>query len=711
MPHPLPKVTEDFLAYGAPNGHRNDSLKDAACQIRDARYTEDQCLSLVEAICDQIGLPPGEVRATVHSVYSQAPREPIKDGHAAPAERRRARYTYRNDRKPPSTMLPRPLAAPAAESDAIPLPEPLADGARLLIATLFREKEKVRIIKGVKAEDGKEHPRDEGTFLEREIWAKLLDKYEGQPNGFLSTEDGSGIYIGINPTCGPRDSDVTAYRHALLEWDHLPFEQQWSIIVKNKLPCAAVIHSGGRSLHAIVRVNAENAEQFKERVEILLAHFKATGIDAQNKGPARMTRFPECARGTGRQKLLAVNIGAPDFATWWDDVNTPERLEIDSMADFDPLSDPNSVLGQRWLCRKAMAILQGQSGIGKSSLLMQMAVSWALNKDFYGIRSNRPLKSLIVQAENDTGDMSEMFQGVCEKLGYPLRNADGTPNAENRKYFAQYIDIRREACKTSQAFVDMVHRLIVRTKPDIVWADPLLTYIGDDVSKQVVVSHFLRSMLNPIIEATGVIWIWAHHTPKPSTDSKSKAHWTEKDMAYSGFGSSELVNAPRETMTLYHPMRAPAGVFAFTTSKRSGSGLLDFNGQPTKTVYLKHCEDRRTNGSKIIFWERSDYDPNVKPARKPKDQDDDPPAGAPPEASAASQKKPGRPAEFEFPVDDFLATLAGRSVRASVIEEEIKDMLGCSASTAERHWLKTVRQLLAYDPETKLYSLKPTTTA
>lgn len=710
MPHPLPKVTEDFLKYGAPKGQRNDALKDAACQIRDARYTEDQCLSLVGPICEQIGLPAVEVRKTVNSIFSQPPRDPIKDGQAAPAERRRERYTYRNDRKPPASMVSRPLATPAADDTPIPIPEPLPDGARLLITTLFREKEEIRIVKGVKGEDGHEHPRDEGSFQDREVWLKLLDKYDGKPS-FFTTDDGSGIYIGINPTGGPRDSDVTAYRHCLLEWDDLPLDQQWTLIVKNKLPCAAVVHSGGRSLHAVVRVNAENADQFQERVEILQAHFKATGIDPQNKGPARLTRWPECPRGAAVQKLLAVNIGPPDFATWWDDVNTPERLEIDSMADFDPLSDPNSVLGQRWLCRKAMAILQGQSGIGKSSLLMQMAVSWALNKDFYGIRSTRPLKSLIVQAENDTGDMSEMFQGVCEKLGYPLRNEDGTPHTENRNYFRQYIDIRREACKTSDVFIEMMHRLIIRTKPDIVWADPLLTYIGDDVSKQVVVSHFLRSMLNPIIEATGVIWIWAHHTPKPSTDSKSKAHWTEKDMAYSGFGSSELVNAPRETITLYHPGYAPAGVFALTTSKRSGSGMQDKDGKFTKTIFLKHCEDRRTNGSKIIFWERSDYDPNVKPPRKPKAQDDDPPTGAPPEASAASQKKPGRPAEFEFPIDEFLATLAGRAVKATLIEEEIRDMLGCSPATANRHWLKTVRQLLAYDPETKLYSLKPTTNA
>ena len=43
---------------------------------------------------------------------------------------------------------------------------------------------------------------------------------------------------------------------------------------------------------------------------------------------------------------------------------------------------------------------------------MQMAVSWALGKEVFGIKPVKPLKSLLIQAENDFGDVSEMLRGT-----------------------------------------------------------------------------------------------------------------------------------------------------------------------------------------------------------------------------------------------------------------------------------------------------------
>ena len=59
-----------------------------------------------------------------------------------------------------------------------------------------------------------------------------------------------------------------------------------------------------------------------------------------------------------------------------------------------------------------LSLFVGQSGIGKSSLAMQMAVSWALGKEVFGIKTVKPLKSLLIQAGNDFGDVSEMLRGT-----------------------------------------------------------------------------------------------------------------------------------------------------------------------------------------------------------------------------------------------------------------------------------------------------------
>ena len=61
-----------------------------------------------------------------------------------------------------------------------------------------------------------------------------------------------------------------------------------------------------------------------------------------------------------------------------------------------------------------------------------------------------------------------------------------------------------ESVNTGERFTDAMRHLIGKHKPDLVWLDPLLSFIGDDVSKQDVCSYFLRNLLNPISFPAGV---------------------------------------------------------------------------------------------------------------------------------------------------------------------------------------------------------------
>ena len=69
-------------------------------------------------------------------------------------------------------------------------------------------------------------------------------------------------------------------------------------------------------------------------------------------------------------------------------------------------NDPNELLRYRYLCRGGGLLLVGPTGIGKSSLSMQLMLLWALGRAALGIQPARPLKSLLIQAENDDGDLS-----------------------------------------------------------------------------------------------------------------------------------------------------------------------------------------------------------------------------------------------------------------------------------------------------------------
>jgi len=86
---PLPQVTLDYLSKGAQMGSRNRTLFDAACQFRDAGYSQAEAEAQLVAryVADGTGSEnpaarEREARATIASAYHQAPRDPIGEREA-----------------------------------------------------------------------------------------------------------------------------------------------------------------------------------------------------------------------------------------------------------------------------------------------------------------------------------------------------------------------------------------------------------------------------------------------------------------------------------------------------------------------------------------------------------------------------------------------------------------------------------------------------
>ena len=74
-----------------------------------------------------------------------------------------------------------------------------------------------------------------------------------------------GAWIRFNPLDGDgvKNENITKFRFALVESDTLPVAEQDIVFRKLELPIAALVHSGGKSLHAIVRVDAENYDEYR----------------------------------------------------------------------------------------------------------------------------------------------------------------------------------------------------------------------------------------------------------------------------------------------------------------------------------------------------------------------------------------------------------------------------------------------------------------
>jgi hypothetical protein len=182
-----------------------------------------------------------------------------------------------------------------------------------LISQLFEQGEHVNIVADhALTPDGKARPNGPGVTHDQNVWqGRLLDPLPPSPAGYWlrmnpcrATGSGQGGAI--------TDADVIALRFALVEIDGLPLDLQLALLARLPLPIAALITSGGRSIHAWVRVDAQAADEYKQATAQLLGLLARFGVDGKNKNPSRLSRLPGVTRtiggdADGMQDLLFLN--------------------------------------------------------------------------------------------------------------------------------------------------------------------------------------------------------------------------------------------------------------------------------------------------------------------------------------------------------------------------------------------------------------------
>jgi AAA domain len=76
------------------------------------------------------------------------------------------------------------------------------------------------------------------------------------------------------------------------------------------------------------------------------------------------------------------------------------------------INPDDTLLGNRWLCRGGGVFIVAPSGHGKSVLTAQAAIEWGCGRVSFGIKPAKALRSLVIQAEDDEGDIIEMSRIV-----------------------------------------------------------------------------------------------------------------------------------------------------------------------------------------------------------------------------------------------------------------------------------------------------------
>ena len=308
---------------------------------------------------------------------------------------------------------------------------------------------------------------------------------------------------------------------------------------------------------------------------------KATDPDTLLEHYARLAEQRKAARGD------------KDMGEWFD---------LEALDNFNPLEDKTVLVGKarRWLCEGYAVSIVGFSGTGKSSLMMQIATSWALGQSVFGLAPVRALRTLILQAENDFGDCAEAWQGSTIKM----TESDKAKLRDN-------LAIVRDSKHIGSAFPEFLERLIIRHQAEVVWIDPLLAYAGFDIADQCLTTEWLRTQVDPVLKRTKAAMIYMHHTTKPKSADDLDS-MTPQQLAYLGAGSAEWTNYSRDAGFLFRTKGEPAR-YKFGFSKRASRCMLeDVDGQRSKSgfIYLQHSPD-----DNVLRWEHAPSGMEVAPQR------------------------------------------------------------------------------------------------
>ncbi len=312
----IPAATRARLAHPAPPGQRHAQIVTIAAALIAEGFNAEAAFHQLRPNYGP-DLPDAEIRAVIRWAESEMAG---KCRLAPPASKAPSRR--RGWKTPPAPITPAitPIAAierflngfRCEEADLwdhspIRLGETFGSDSGLLIDALYRPGESVNIVSAHAVSGGKAHPAGRGINRTRENWLAEMARH-GPPQG------GAGVWIRPNPTNGRgvSDADVTAHRFLLVEFYAVPLPLQLAFIARLPLPISAVIASGGKSLHAWVRIDAANAAEYRAFASEIFARLSPFGADPANRNPSRLSRMPGVLRpsasgGDNRQRLLYLD--------------------------------------------------------------------------------------------------------------------------------------------------------------------------------------------------------------------------------------------------------------------------------------------------------------------------------------------------------------------------------------------------------------------
>ncbi len=324
----------------------------------------------------------------------------------------------------------------------------------------------------------------------------------------------AGAWIRFNPLDGKgcKNENVADYRYALVESDKMSVAEQNAIIRELELPVACLVHSGSKSLHAIVKIEAADQREYRKRVDYLYNICKKNGleVDTQNRNPSRLSRMPGVTRNGKKQFLIGTNIGKSSWCEWFewieginDDLPDPESLNEfwDDMPDLaPPLIDGVLRQGHKML-------IAGPSKAGKSFALIEMCIAIAEGGKWFGWQCTQG-KIMYVNLELDRASCLHRFKDVYNALKISPNNLSNI----------DIWNLRGKSIPMDKLAPKLIRRAAKKDYIAII-IDPIYKVITGDENSADQMANFCNQF-DKICNELGTAVIYCHHHSKGAQGGK-----------------------------------------------------------------------------------------------------------------------------------------------------------------------------------------------
>lgn len=331
----------------------------------------------------------------------------------------------------------------------------------------------------------------------------------------------TGAWIRFNPLDGQGvgNANVTEYRYALVESDTVPYEKQLSMIRQLKLPYAAIVTSGHKSVHAIVHIDAgTDYDLYRKRVEELYAYVRTQGFepDTANKNPSRLSRLPGARRGDNQQSLISVGDDA-EFKSWseWADWRAEEDDDLPEIEKFSSIYENLPALAPVLIGTEEHGILRqghkgmlaGQSKAGKSFALLQLGLAVATGGTWLGYPCTQG-RILYVNLEIDAASFAHR---VADIASVKQLTGDWATRFD-------ILNLRGFCAPLDKLAPKIIHKCLKASDGkkgyySIVIIDPLYKIITGDENSASEMSKF-TALFDKIAYSTGAATFSVHHHSK-----------------------------------------------------------------------------------------------------------------------------------------------------------------------------------------------------